>query len=111
MPIFIGPGSQLSITLAASSAIVGDLVSVQILALDQYSNAATNINGKVALNVASTTLNQIVEVTIVNGVGDYTFSYTKPELVTFSLTDTFTLGLDVTTTQQLSLLPGGYQDP
>ena len=84
------------------NSIAGQYVTVQVQALDQYSNIATSESRKVSLLVNGATRSDI---TLASGIGSTSIRLTKSGLVSLSLADNFATGLQVSSTSTFTYAP------
>jgi hypothetical protein len=88
--------------------VVGANASIEVKALDGAGNTDTSYNGIVTLHTApaGSGLTPGGIITITNGIGSINVVNTKAEIVTLTLEDTAGSGLDVSSTKNITFLPG-----
>ena len=87
------------------TAIVGDTVPIAVQAQDDSGNIDTTYNNSVTLHASGDATPGGI-VSIINGVGSINIIDTKAEMVTLTLEDTAGTNLNVSSTKDITFLPG-----
>jgi hypothetical protein len=101
-----GSATKVDLSVASSSATVGDTVVCSFSCEDAFGNTDDSISGQITLDIAIGSSSSSETITITAGVASFNFQANLPGVYRLSLTDSFSLGLDVSDVAQVQLSPG-----